>query len=140
MEALAGLRRKRNFQRKVTLSFSRRRGFLCGLAQTHGKETAQVHTICDAIILRIPSRRMDTCCELRQKLAVQFAVHARLYAEAVVNLTQIGGMTHEQYYRLREAAQKAQVRAEKASAAFEEHVEWHRCNANGYGIQIAQSL
>jgi hypothetical protein len=77
---------------------------------------------------------------MRQKLAVEFAVHARLYAEAVVTLTQIWSITDEQYKRLRNATEKAQVRAERASVAFEEHVEGHRCAANGYRSQAAGRL
>jgi hypothetical protein len=77
---------------------------------------------------------------MRQKLAVEFAVHARLYAEAVVNLTQIGSMTHEQYERLCNATEKAQVRAERASVAFEEHVKGHRCGVNEYSSQVAGPL
>ena len=59
-------------------------------------------------------------------MANEFATCARLYAEAVVILT--SGVTRESdFENLRVAAQRAQVRAEEARVAFEEHVAGHGC-------------
>jgi len=69
----------------------------------------------------------NPCCDIRRKLAEQFSVHARLYSEAVVTLTRLKSLTQAEYAKLREAAEKAQERAELASVQFEEHVERHRC-------------
>jgi hypothetical protein len=70
---------------------------------------------------------MGHCCEERRRLAEQFAINARLYADAVVNLTRMQNMTAEEYVELRSAAEQAQWRTERARAAFEEHVDLHRC-------------
>ena len=69
---------------------------------------------------------MKRCCEVRRKLAEEFATAARLYAEAVVALTRFQTKEGE-YDRCREAAEQAQVRTRQASAAFEEHEDSHRC-------------
>jgi hypothetical protein len=73
------------------------------------------------------ARQMERCCELRQKLADEFATAARLYAEAVVALTRFPTTPQAKYDRFREKAEQAQVRVEQASTAFEEHVDLHRC-------------
>jgi hypothetical protein len=68
-----------------------------------------------------------SCCEIRRHLAEEFAIAARLYAEAVVSLTcESGIMPHEDYSRLREAAEMAQLNVEAACRAFQEHVDLHR--------------
>jgi hypothetical protein len=77
--------------------------------------------------LEVLALESNHCCDIRRKLAEQFSVNARLYSEAVVTLTRFQSITPAEYARLREAAEKAQERAEKASAEFEEHVEWHHC-------------
>ena len=65
------------------------------------------------------------CCVVRRDLSNEFATSARLYAEAVVSLTSIAdGSGFEQ---LRIAAELAQVRAEEAGVAYEEHVASHGC-------------
>jgi len=67
-----------------------------------------------------------TCCAVRRDLANEFAISARLYAEAVVILTR--GVTSESNFeKLRIAARRAQERAELARVAFEEHVAGHGC-------------
>jgi len=66
-------------------------------------------------------------CDIRRKLADDFSVHARLYSEAVVVLTTLQSLTPDAYAKLREAAEKAQERAQEASVKFEEHIEKHRC-------------
>jgi hypothetical protein len=73
-------------------------------------------------------------CEVRRKLAEEFSTAARLYAEIVVNLA-VSGITQADYTRLRKAAEEAQNRSQAASAAFEEHVDLHRC-FDGKVVQI----
>jgi hypothetical protein len=65
------------------------------------------------------------CCALRQDLANQFAIAARLYYEAVVLLSQTASSMD--FERLRAAARAAQERAATAGSAFEEHVNRHGC-------------
>jgi hypothetical protein len=71
------------------------------------------------------------CCETLRQLGEHFSLSARLYAEAVVNLTRLKRTAPEEYTRLREAAHQAQDRAEQARAAFEEHLLEHKCMAMG---------
>jgi hypothetical protein len=69
-----------------------------------------------------------TSCEVRRQLARQFAIAARLYAEAVVMLTRDPGtVSNWDYGRLREAAEQAQARSESTGRAFEKHVDSHKC-------------
>lgn len=70
------------------------------------------------------------CCQLRQRLAENFAVAARLYAEAVVLLTASHGVSDSEYHRLRKAAAEAQYRCEEMRIAFEEHVASHEQGQN----------
>lgn len=67
------------------------------------------------------------CCEIRRKLADQFATAARLYAEAVVAFTSPPTISLDEYKRLRKAAEEARKRAETIEVAYEEHVASHRC-------------
>jgi hypothetical protein len=68
------------------------------------------------------------CCKVRHVLAEKFATAARLFAEAVVLLVDHkGNASHHEYSRLHAAALKAQLRAEEARVAFEEHVSSHQC-------------
>jgi|SRR5215469_4825999 len=72
------------------------------------------------------------CCRARLVLANEFAIAARLFAEAVVLFTNHkGDPTGHEYSWLREAARKAQLRAEETRIAFEEHVDSHRCSEAG---------
>jgi hypothetical protein len=66
------------------------------------------------------------CCFLRRQLAEEFAIASRRYAESVVRLTRLG-FTEAEYLNLAEQAVQAQHLSEAASAAFEEHVDSHRC-------------
>jgi hypothetical protein len=59
-------------------------------------------------------------------LANEFATSARLYAEAVVLLTQRPSSAAD-IEQLSVAAREAQERASAAAAAFEEHVSVHGC-------------
>jgi hypothetical protein len=62
--------------------------------------------------------------------ADQFAIYARLYAEAVVAFTRDPGtMSPEKYSRLKKAVKEAQKRAEMMGVAYEEHLDSHRCGA-----------
>jgi hypothetical protein len=70
--------------------------------------------------------RVQPCCEIRRQLADGFSTAARLYAEAVVDLA-VSGISQEEYIRQCSRAKDAQLRAEAASVAFEEHVDFHRC-------------
>jgi hypothetical protein len=66
------------------------------------------------------------CCAIRRDLSNEFAICARLYAEAVVTLTS-GVTSGSNFEKLRVAARRAQERAEIARVAFEEHVAGHGC-------------
>jgi len=79
----------------------------------------------------------NQCCDIRRKLAEEFSVHARLFSEAVVQLTSYTVLAPERYAKLREAVEKAQTRAEQASVQFEEHVERHRCGLTDYQAKLA---
>jgi len=73
-----------------------------------------------------PAAALQPCCSARKELANQFAIAARLYAEAVVMLTR--DSPDGNYDSLRQTAEEAQRRCEDAQAAFEEHVELHGCS------------
>ena len=69
-------------------------------------------------------------CATRRQLADEFAIAARLYAEAVVLLTRESGtMARTEYARLREAVDEARQQADSMGMAFDEHVESHQCGA-----------
>ena len=70
------------------------------------------------------------CCDLRRKLAEDFATAARLYAQTVVELAVGGGVSQRQYMRLCKLTEDAQKRSELAFVAYEEHIDWHRCWAD----------
>jgi len=63
-------------------------------------------------------------CRKRRELADQFAISARLYAEAVVMLAQARG---EEFDGLIRSADATRERMEAARMAFEEHVREHGC-------------
>ena len=69
------------------------------------------------------------------RLAGHFAIAARLYAEAVVAFTQNGVASMDQYQQLHEITVAAQRRCAAACAAFEEHVDVHRCSNSRWGHQ-----
>jgi hypothetical protein len=69
---------------------------------------------------------MDNCCEIRRKFAEEFATAARLYSEMVVVLA-TSGISEQDYRRLCALTEAAQTRSESAFAAYEEHVDTHRC-------------
>ena len=78
-------------------------------------------------------------CELRLQLAEAFAITARLYAETAVNF--VSDISQEDYIRLCRRAEEAQERSEAAYAAYEEHLDLHRCwNANSAGQNIAEGV
>jgi len=66
-------------------------------------------------------------CWTKRRLAEQFAIAARLYAEAVVLLTCPTGGVPRDYGRLLESVEAARKELEDSGAAFQEHVESHRC-------------
>ena len=68
-------------------------------------------------------------CENRKLLAEQFAIAARVYAEAVVDFAMREEMTDLDYERLRKAAADARLRAYAAGLAFEQHIASHYCNS-----------
>ena len=68
--------------------------------------------------------------ERRRKLAEQFAIAARLYAEAVASLTSDNALSPTEYDRLYKAAEDARCHSEQMRRAFEEHVASHRCGCN----------
>ncbi len=67
--------------------------------------------------------RPGVCCQVRQKLADEYATYARLFAEAVVLTTSVG----VDLERVRAITRHAQERTEAARVAFEEHVNFHGC-------------
>ena len=77
-------------------------------------------------LLAVTSASAKACCKLRRELADQFAIAARLYAEAVVIFTH-NEFHGPQFEELRERAREAQDHSEKARVAFEEHVASHGC-------------
>jgi hypothetical protein len=74
-----------------------------------------------------PASALNTVpsCSVRQKLASEFAISARQFAEAATLLAQ--SSSRLDFERLSGAAQQAQERAERARVAFEEHVREHGC-------------
>ena len=73
-------------------------------------------------------------CETRRKLAEQFAINARLFAEAVVMLTRDPAkMVPGEYEQLRAAAEEAQGRSESIGREFREHVDAHGCGQSPTG-------
>ena len=65
----------------------------------------------------------QTYCQVRSKLADEYATYARLFAEAVVLVT----TSTVDIERLQEATRQAQERVEAARVAFEEHMASHGC-------------
>ena len=80
---------------------------------------------------------MKAHCEVRRQFSEAFAIAACLYAEIAVNLA-ISGISQEEYIRLCRRAEEAQKSSEVACAAYEEHVDLHRCwDANSASQNIA---
>jgi hypothetical protein len=69
---------------------------------------------------------LQSCCRVRNELANQFAIAARLYAEAVVILTRLS--PERDLSKLREKTEEARRRCDDARVAFEEHVDSHSCS------------
>ena len=68
------------------------------------------------------------CCDIRRQLADEFAIAARLFAEAVVLFTRRDDTrSNDEYNRLCTISRRAQQRAEIARIAFEKHVASHGC-------------
>lgn len=65
-------------------------------------------------------------CELRRRLADEFSIAARLYAEIVVRLT-TSHASEAGYVHLQRMTREAQQRSQDAFIAFEQHLESHRC-------------
>jgi len=80
---------------------------------------------CEVILAMatVTAASLESCCRTRRELANQFAIAARLYAEAVVMLT--SASPQQNYSHLRDKAHEAQRRAETIRVAFEEHVDSH---------------
>jgi hypothetical protein len=65
---------------------------------------------------------------MRRRLAEEFAIAARLHAEAVISFTHaVGKVSPDEYRLLRTAVKEAQLRVEAAGAAFDGHVKAHSC-------------
>jgi hypothetical protein len=77
-------------------------------------------------------------CEIRRKLAEEFATAARLYGERVVSLA--SNISKRDYVRLCKMAHEAQDRSEAAFRAFEEHLKLHRCYDGGTDVRNTASL
>jgi hypothetical protein len=77
-----------------------------------------------------PSQAMEgTSCVARRQLAEEFVVAARLYYEAVVQLSaySTNATSKGDSDRLRHNARQAHERMEDLRVAFETHVESHQC-------------
>jgi hypothetical protein len=70
---------------------------------------------------------MEPGCEQKRKLAEEFAIAARLYAEAAVRLA-VSGISRNDFSSLCKITKDAQTRSATAFAALEQHVAWHRCD------------
>jgi hypothetical protein len=70
---------------------------------------------------------MEPGCHERRKLAEDFALAARLYAEAAVKLA----LSREGYSRLSQITKDAQTRSVASYEALEEHIARHRCQGCG---------
>jgi len=67
-------------------------------------------------------------CEVKQKLAEQFAIAARLFDEAVVMLTHHPShMAPGEHERLWTVSRQAMERAEAAARKYKGHVDAHGC-------------
>ena len=68
---------------------------------------------------------MCTACGIKRSLAETLAITARLYYEAAVHLARDDGKSGHQ--QLLKAAEETKHHAEAALAAFEKHIEFHKC-------------
>jgi|SRR5215831_18110811 len=64
-------------------------------------------------------------CAIRRKLAEEFAIAARLYAESAIRLA--SGKSAVDYACLRDQTIEAHGRSETAFRGFNEHVASHQC-------------
>jgi hypothetical protein len=67
-----------------------------------------------------------SCCTAKRRLAEEFAMTARQYAEIVANLSS-SRISKEDQSRLFEIVREAQNRAEDVFARFEQHLNSHQC-------------
>jgi hypothetical protein len=75
-------------------------------------------------------------CPVRRRLGEEFALAARLYAEAVVQLMRDPiTMSDRDYQQLHAAVEQARARSEVAGRAFKEHVESHGCGSFTRGVE-----
>jgi hypothetical protein len=74
------------------------------------------------------SQAQTTSCQTRRELAEKFAIAARLYAEAVIELVRESNAPSRQAYcQLRANLEEAQRRSEAEGRAFGEHIDAHGC-------------
>ena len=79
-------------------------------------------------------------CNNRRRLAEQFALAAREYAEAVAGLVlHEGPPAQDQYGALRAVVTDAHERCESAGVEFEQHVTTHRCGVFKNESRVAAS-
>jgi hypothetical protein len=69
--------------------------------------------------------QVRTGCQIRRKLAEEFATAARLYAEAVSALA--ANSTDSRYSELLDRMKQALQDCEVTGIAFESHVRTHQC-------------
>ena len=67
-----------------------------------------------------------SCCTAKRRLAEEFAMTARQYAEVVGNLSSSSRISKEHQSHLFEMVRDAQNRAEDVFARFEEHLKSHQ--------------
>ena len=67
------------------------------------------------------------CCQQRRDLAQELSTAARLYSEAIVDMTTNTISRDVAFEGLRLQAEKARVSAEAARLLFENHIASHRC-------------
>lgn len=74
-------------------------------------------------------------CSIRRKLAEEFAIATRLYAEAVADLAKITHLSQssgvKEIHDLFSRVEQAQRRSEAIGRAFKEHIDQHRCAGDG---------
>jgi len=67
-------------------------------------------------------------CEEKARLASEYEMTSRKYADAVADLTRkMGTSAKAEYERLTRAADEARVKSEQSRLALEQHVAAHNC-------------
>jgi len=70
-------------------------------------------------------------CPTKMLLLTSWQSAAEIYSKAVAELSRNVGKLPEDYAPLKRAAEDARRRATEAHAAFERHIQDHRCEGDG---------